>query len=352
MISLRRSWQTFECGRSNHGAHLNGIAFLCSRLVERSHPLSQSQTFLVTALTWLVSPFINKSPLLINISRFDLLRGFSGAEKLAFPPNLHKFIATSAGPTLTSLVGCPVEVFTAISDTLLEGKKYYVNEIEKGDFQTYLDPILLGLQVWDPATGLYPSEDSEWIHLAEAYRNMAILRILRLPDAFEIPCTDQVIRTSVEAILDASTRVPRRSQYFKRLLFPLFIAAAETASPHQQQYVTMCIEHISNMSGIIYHSINELLEKTWQDRKTSDGSRNVPWHEYVRVPLDLGGPHRLTAFRRVRHIWLRDSTTTCSFNVPSGHVITRLYGICRFTNFNIRQSCQVSLRRTGNCAII
>lgn len=251
--------------------------------------------------------------LITNISRFDLLRGFSGAEKLAFPSNIHKFITTSAGPTLTSLVGCPVEIFAAISDTLIEGKKFYHHEIEKADFQIYLDPILLGLQTWDPATGLYPNEDPEWIHLAEAYRHMAILRITRFPDAFEIPCTNPGIRASVEAILDASTRVPRRCQYFKRLLFPLFIAAAETASPHQQQYAAMCIEHISSMSGITYHSINELLEKTWQDRRKSDGSRNVPWHEYVLV-FTQSLRIRLTAFRRVRYIWLQDNTTTCSSN--------------------------------------
>ncbi|KAF1976476.1 hypothetical protein BU23DRAFT_27673 [Bimuria novae-zelandiae CBS 107.79] len=255
---------TFECGRSSHGAHLNGVAFLCSRLVERSSCLSSSQTFLVTALTW-----------------FDLLRGFSGAEKLAFPANVRHFVATSANSTLTSLVGCPVEVFIAISDTLAAGKEYLANELDKERFQSSLDETLLHLQAWDPSSGRYPNADLEWTHLGEAFRQVAILRVLRFPDPFSIPCTDPRIRAPVEAILDASTRVSRNSSYCKRLLFPLFLAAAETASPHQQQYVIMYVDHIKSMTGITYHSINELLEKTWRDRINSDGQRNVPWHEYT-----------------------------------------------------------------------
>ncbi|KAJ4345565.1 uncharacterized protein N0V89_011698 [Didymosphaeria variabile] len=255
---------TFECGRSNHGAHLNGVAFLCSRLIERSGVLSPSQMFLVTALTW-----------------FDLLRGFSGAEKLAFPPNVREYVATSAVATLTSLVGCPVEVFTAISNTLEGGKKFLAQELGEEEFRLSLNETLLRLQAWDPSTGLYPNADPEWVSLADAYKHMAMIRILRFPDPFSIPCSDYRIRNSVTAILDASTLVPRHSPYFKRLLFPLFLAAAETDSPHQQQYVVMCVEHIKRMTGITYHSITELLEKTWQGRRLSDGSRNVPWQEHT-----------------------------------------------------------------------
>ncbi|KAF2442109.1 hypothetical protein P171DRAFT_456152 [Karstenula rhodostoma CBS 690.94] len=255
---------TFECGRSNHGAHLNGVAFLCSRLAERSGMPSPSQMFLVTALTW-----------------FDLLRGFSGAEKLVFPQEVRRFVANSAESTINSLVGCPAEVFLAVGDTLALGKDYLAQELEEGDFQISLDSILLQLQSWDPLTGHYPNTDPAWIHLADAYRHMAILRVLRFPDPYTTPCSDSRIRASVDAILDATTLISRRSPYFKRLLFPLFVAGAETASPHQQQYVVMCVENIKEMTGVTYHSVTELLEKTWKHRRASDGSRNVPWHDYT-----------------------------------------------------------------------
>lgn len=247
----------------------------------------------------------------IDTFRFDLLRGFSGAEKLAFPPNVHDFVATSAASTLTSLVGCPVEVFVAISETLVAGKEYRAGSLGKAMFQTSLDSTLLRLQDWDPNTGLYPNQDHEWVHLAEAYRHMAILRVLRFPDPYDMPCTDPSICASVAAILDASTRVPRRSQYFKRLLFPLFIAAAETESPHQQQYVVMCVEHISEMTGITYHSINELLEKTWQKRRTPNGDRNVPWHDFVRTANNILRT-LLTMSRHAPLTYIRGNTIICS----------------------------------------
>ena len=249
---------------------------------------------------------------LADAARFDLLRGFSGAEKLAFPKNVRQYVATTASSTLTSLVGCPVEVFTAISDTLALGKKYRAGHLDHEEFQTSVDETLHRLHEWDPAAGLYPNEDPEWTHLAEAYRHMAIQRVSRFPDSFKIPCTHHRIRVSVEAILDASTRVPRRSQYFKRLLFPLFMAAAETESPQQQQYVVMCVEHISEMSGIIYHSITELLEKTWEDRRNSDGLRNVPWQEYVRISIHL---LYITLIRNRHAPYIfHDSITICSSN--------------------------------------
>ena len=225
---------------------------------------------------------------------------------------MHQFVATFAASTLTSLVGCPVEIFVAISKTLVAGKEYLAGNLDRDMFQTALDTTLVQLQEWDPNTGTYPNQDLEWVHLAEAYRHMAILRVLRFPDPYDMPCTAPSIRTSVAAILDASTRVPRRSQYFKRLLFPLFIAAAETESPHQQQYVVMCVEHISDMTGITYHSITELLEKTWQGRAVSDSARNVPWHDFVCTAEDRLCIS-LTVSRHAQHTYIRGNMTTYSF---------------------------------------
>jgi hypothetical protein len=288
---------TFECGRSNHGAHLNGVAFLCSRLAERSSMmLSPSQIFLVTALTW-----------------FDLLRGFSGPEKLAFPRKVRCFVANSAETTINSLVGCPAEVFLAIGDTLAMGQDYLAQQLDGQEFQASLDNTLLHLQTWDTLTSHYPNSDPEWTHLAEAYRHMAILRVLRFPDPFTTPCSNHRIRASVDAILDATTLISRRSPYFKRLLFPLFVAGADTASPHQQQYVAMCVEHIKEMTGVTYHSVTDLLEKTWKDRMLSDGLRNVPWQEYVRY-LSLDSKKVLIRTRPAPYIF-HDNMTICSFDI-------------------------------------
>lgn len=242
-----------------------------------------------------------------DTSRFDLLRGFSGAEKLAFSPNLHRFITSTAGSVLTSLVGCPAEVFIAIGDTLAAGKKFRAQEVDVEEFQGSLNQVMAHLQNWDPLTALYPSADAEWMQLADAYRHTAMLRVHRFPNTFLIPCSDVRIKASVDAILDVSARIPRQSRYFKRLLFPLFVAGADTASPHQQQYVLMCIGHIEEMTGVTYHSVLELLKKTWEDRGKADGVRNVPWFEYVRIVIY--SPPAATA----------DKTQTCSDDLPRQH---------------------------------
>jgi hypothetical protein len=104
-----------------------------------------------------------------------------------------------------------------------------------------------------------------------------MLRLLRFPDPNAISTTDPRICDSVTAILDASAEVPRESPYFKRLLFPLFVAGAETDSRHQQQYVCLCIDHIRQVTGFGYKSLDGLLQKTWSGREGRDDRKNVPW---------------------------------------------------------------------------
>lgn len=217
------------------------------------------------------------------MTRFDLLRGYSGAEKLAFPTNIRRFVSSEAKSVLHTLIGCPAEIFEIIGKTLCTGRRYRLQEIDSDACQLLLDPFLDQLRNWDPMMYSYPNEDSEWPLLADAYRHTALLRVLRFPDTFAIPCSDGRIRASVTAILDAAAQVSRQSPYFKRFLFPLFVAGAETESPHQQQYVAFCIDHIRTTTGFSNESLDELLRKTWADRKASDGTINVPWFEYVRA---------------------------------------------------------------------
>jgi hypothetical protein len=41
-----------DCGKSKYGAHLNGVAFLCSRIATRDQRQSSGKVFLVAALSW------------------------------------------------------------------------------------------------------------------------------------------------------------------------------------------------------------------------------------------------------------------------------------------------------------
>lgn len=253
-----------------HGMHLNGVSFLVARIASVSRCQNPCKVFLITALTW-----------------FDLLRAFSGAEKLAFPPETRTFVSEASDASLITLIGCPPEIFTTIGEILQAAKVFRAGDLAIENFQAILDQTHDELQAWDPKSSHYPDDDIEWSILANAYRHTAVLRNLRFPDTWAIPCTDKRIQSSVIAILDSAAEIPRQSHYFKRLLFPLFVAGAETSSPHQEHYINLCIDHIRDMTGFPHPSLSELLEKTWEGRKASDGTRNVPWFEYVEFFLEV-----------------------------------------------------------------
>src|ERR1700753_2148246 len=103
------------------------------------------------------------------MASFDLLRAFSGGEKLAFPPETRHLVSNAADSILNTLTGCPAEIFTAIGNTLAEGKKHRANEIETEEFEIFLAKTLAQLRGWDPRKGPYPDDDMEWALLGDAY---------------------------------------------------------------------------------------------------------------------------------------------------------------------------------------
>ncbi|RAH69493.1 Zn(II)2Cys6 transcription factor [Aspergillus aculeatinus CBS 121060] len=167
-----------ESGISSHGVHLTGTAYICRKICQQpTATVSPPTAFLITTLAWL-----------------DLLRGFSGAEKLAYDDGTHQHIR----------------------DTSWEAAERF--------FRT-----------WDADDEKRAALGSEQKALAEAYRHTCIIRVLRFPDTWRIPCEGPMIAASVVGILDAAASIPTASPWFKRLLFPLFIAGAETSVPRQQR---------------------------------------------------------------------------------------------------------------------
>lgn len=231
-------------------------------------------------------------------------------------------------------MGCPAEIFLIMGDIIAAGKLYWHGELPIDKFQTMLDQSERSLRAWTWHPGPYSSNSPEWALLAEVHRHTAILRVLRWPDPFEVPCTDPRVKESVDTILDACSNVPWDSPLFKRLLFPLFIAGADTASSHQKHYVTLCIDSIRKSTGFPHPSLSELLDKTWNDRSASDGLGNVPWMEYVRTLADHFNSctaHQLIMNRPVRHI-LSVNTISCSsnfsVNIRAFHSTTELVHAC------------------------
>ena len=212
----------------------------------------------------------------------DVLRGFSGAEKLAYSSNVWEFILNSETFSLEMFVGCPVEIFSHVGNVLSAAKEHMNKTICRHDFQDVLDESERILRRWDVDASSYPTPNPQWKLLAEAYRQAGLLRVLRFPNPMEVPCEDPRIQDAVITILDISAQIPAESPFYKRLLFPLFLAGADTSSPHQKHYVRLCIDAIKSSTGFQHQAMMGLLDKVWTERiEMTQGWNNVPWMEYV-----------------------------------------------------------------------
>jgi hypothetical protein len=211
-----------------------------------------------------------------------MLRGFSGAEKLAYSGDVRKCVRDHGSLSLHALIGCPPVLFHRIGQVLEAGKSYLAGDLSIDQFQGLLTKAEKFFRGWDPDLATYPTGHKEWRHLAEAYRHACLIRVLRFPDAFVISCDDSRIKASVTAIFDVCAVIPRDTAFYKRLLFPLFLAGADTSSPHQMHYASWCIGEIKHATGFQHPAMTEILTKVWEERGSHlNGWYNVPWMEFV-----------------------------------------------------------------------
>lgn len=218
-----------------------------------------------------------------NYYRLDMLRGFSGAEKLHFTQEARQSLIASNHFMLEKVTGCPAELFLSIGEVLSHGKAYLEDALSYEDFSDMLSKTEDFLRAWDEDRDIYPSTSEGWKLLAAAYRSACLLRVLRFPDPFQLLALDSRIRRAVTDILDAAAAIPADSPFVKRLLFPLFMAGADAVAPHQQHYVLLRINQIRDHTSFRNPAIADLLKNVWEARaeQDKDDKRNVPWMEWV-----------------------------------------------------------------------
>ncbi|KAH7257863.1 fungal-specific transcription factor domain-containing protein [Fusarium tricinctum] len=268
MVLLLVLHDVCETGVSSHGAHLNGVSFLCKRMACSTDCSTRSKAgmFFTSALAWL-----------------DILRGFSGAEKLSYSEDIRSCVRDHGSLSLHTLVGCPPSLFYEIGQVLEAGKANLAGDIPLEQFKDVLQKAEKFFRTWDPEQVVYPTSHGEWKHLADAYRHACLLRIMRFPDPLALSCEDTRIKASVSAILDICAAIPRDSTFYKRLLFPLFLAGADTCSPHQIHYASWCISGIKEATGFQHPALTKVLARVWDERQGTDAQclTNVSWTEFT-----------------------------------------------------------------------
>ena len=187
-------------------------------------------------------------------------------------------------------------MFHRIGQVLGAGKSFLAQDISIQDFQAVLGNAEEFFRAWDPNQATYPTAHQEWRQLAEAYRHACLLRVLRFPDAFVISCDDPQIKLSVAAILDVCAAMPTDTGFYKRLLFPLFLAGADTSSPHQIHYASWRVGQIKHETGFQHPAMTDLLSQVWEERQNNArGWSNVPWMEFTCSEL-LSSQHAYLFF--------------------------------------------------------
>jgi hypothetical protein len=146
----------------------------------------------------------------------DLMRGISGAEKLAFSQEDCQKIVGASGFEFEMMCGCPKKLFIALGEVISNGKMHLSGEISKVEFRASLAKSERLLRDWQAKRDIYPTNDPHWQLLADEFRHASILRVLRFPDTFERDADSTEVQRSVAGILDAAAGLPACSPLAKR----------------------------------------------------------------------------------------------------------------------------------------
>ncbi|KAF7631315.1 hypothetical protein AFLA_012173 [Aspergillus flavus NRRL3357] len=121
VVALLVLYNICETGVSSHGVHLTGAGYTCGKLARQPKVITSPRTtFLLTALGWL-----------------DVLRAFSGAEKLAYSDNVRRCSLEADHFNLETLVGCPVELPYEIGCVITAGSSIWTERCPVIPFRTY-----------------------------------------------------------------------------------------------------------------------------------------------------------------------------------------------------------------------
>jgi len=217
-------------------------------------------------------------------SRLDVIRSLADPERLCFSSQLRETIIKLSDIKFEQVNGCPRALFLIMGGVLEHAKAHAAGQMEDAQFEVLLEAARQNLYSWRSTSFSYPSDDSRWFAVAEAFRHACILHTSRLLDATQ-PAEAPIIQQSVTAILDAAAEIPPDCYLLELLVMPLFIAGTDTLSAHARHYVLLRLEHIKFRAGFGNPLPNSLLQSVWDARANQPKKEheNIPWMRFVSV---------------------------------------------------------------------
>ncbi|KAE8372406.1 C6 zinc finger domain protein [Aspergillus bertholletiae] len=259
-----------ESGISTHGIHITGAMSVCKRLLiaEGLSGHRQRAVFFLGNLAWL-----------------DIIRAFAGPERLCFSQDIRELVACASENTFEMVNGCPREVFLIIGGILEKSKEHTLGWLTWDEYQIAMLVAKHKLYSWDSKEKIYPSTDSRWLAVAEAFRYACILHILRLLDESRSAKSPE-IQDCVARILDATSTISSDCPLIELLILPLFMAGADCLAPHSRYYILSRFKEIEGRSEIRNPVPRDLLEKVWAARAAQlpDEEKNISWTSFTHCP--------------------------------------------------------------------
>lgn len=209
-------------------------------------------------------------------------------ERLCFTQELRQKLLSLCDLRFEAVNGCPRELVLIIGEIFEHGKAHSSGHLSTEGYDTQVQALIQKMYRWDSSRCFFPSEDPLWRCVAEAFRHTCILRAWRLLDPTE-PASTTRIQTSVMAILDSLAHVPGTNPIIELNVMPLFMAGADSLSPHSRHYVLLRLAEIQARSEMGIAAPYSLLEKVWlaRARQPEHDQSNIPWMDFVSWPGSL-----------------------------------------------------------------
>ncbi|PLB35598.1 uncharacterized protein BDW47DRAFT_119397 [Aspergillus candidus] len=259
-----------ESGISSHGIHITGAMSVCKRLLiaEGLNGQRKRAVFFLGNLAWL-----------------DVIRAFSGPERLCFPQEIREMVACASSLNFEMVNGCPREIFLIISGVLEKAKEHSMGWLPWDEYQVGLLLAKHKLYSWDPKGRRYPTSDPRWIYVAEAFQHACLLRLLRLIDHAK-PAQSADIQECVAKVLDSTAKIPRDSSLLELLVLPFFMAGTDCLPAHSQYYVLSRFAEIERRSEFCNPVPAHVLRRVWDARASQDGNdnANIDWTTFTHWP--------------------------------------------------------------------
>lgn len=224
--------------------------------------------------------------------RLDIIRAFSVPERLCFTQELRRKLLSLCDLRFEAVNGCPRELVLIIGEIFEHANAYSSARLTREEYETQVNALIQRIYRWDSSRCFFPSDDPLWRCIAEAYRHTCILRAWRLLDPTESAAAMH-IQTSVTGILDSLAHVPGTSPLIELTVMPLFMAGADSLSPHSRHYVLLRLAECQARAEMGVAAPLSLLEKVWQARarQTPDDQSNVPWMDFVSQHASFWNAH-------------------------------------------------------------